>query len=98
MASGELRVEVAYGTPARQLICAVRVAPGTTVEQAIRASGVLEEFPDIDLARNAIGVYGERVTLADRVRDGDRVEIYRALLADPKEARRQRARRRGRAG
>lgn len=98
MASAELLVEVAYGTPARQRVRALRVAPGATVEHVIRASGILEEFPDIDLARAAVGIYGERVTLADRVRDGDRVEIYRALLADPKEARRQRARRRGRAG
>jgi hypothetical protein len=98
MASDELRVEVAYGTPARQLIRALQVAPGTTVEETIRASGILEEFPEIDLARQAVGVYGERVTLADCVRDGDRVEIYRGLLADPKEARRQRARSRGRAG
>jgi putative ubiquitin-RnfH superfamily antitoxin RatB of RatAB toxin-antitoxin module len=98
MAAAELRVEVAYGTPTRQLIRAVQVAPGTTVEEAIRASGILEEFPEIDLARNSIGVYGERVTLADSVCDGDRVEILRALLADPKEARRQRARSRGRAG
>jgi putative ubiquitin-RnfH superfamily antitoxin RatB of RatAB toxin-antitoxin module len=98
MAAAELRVEVAYGAPARQLVRAIWVAPGTTVEAAIRASGVLQEFPEIDLARNAIGVYGERVSLADRVRDGDRVEIYRGLRADPKETRRQRARRRSRAG
>ncbi len=98
MASAELRVEVAYATPARQRVRALCVAPGATVENVIRASGILEEFPDIDLARAAVGIYGERVTLADRVRDGDRVEIYRALLADPKEARRQRARRGGRAG
>jgi putative ubiquitin-RnfH superfamily antitoxin RatB of RatAB toxin-antitoxin module len=71
----------------------VRLAPGTTVEAAIRASGILADFPEIDLARQAVGVYGERVALAARVHDGDRVEICRALLADPKEARRRRARR-----
>lgn len=98
MANAELRVEVAYGTSACQRARALHVAPGATVEIVIRASGILEEFPDIDLAHAAVGIYGERVTLADRVRDGDRVEIYRALLADPKEARRQRARRGGRAG
>lgn len=94
MASGELRVEVAYATPGCQRVRALRVAPGATVEVVVRASGILEEFPEIDLAQAALGVYGERVTLAARVRDGDRVEIYRGLLADPKEARRQRARRR----
>lgn len=98
MASAEWCVEVAYGTPARQEVRALRVAPGATVETVIRASGILEEFPEIDLARAVVGIYGERVTLTERVRDGDRVEIYRALLADPKEARRQRAHRRGRSG
>ena len=98
MANDKLHVEVAYGTPARQRVRALQVAPGTTVEDAIRASGVLEEFPAIDLEHAAVGVYGERVTLAERVQDGDRVEIYRGLRADPKEARRQRARRRDRTG
>jgi putative ubiquitin-RnfH superfamily antitoxin RatB of RatAB toxin-antitoxin module len=89
------RVEVAYATPVRQEIIEVSVRPGTTVEQVIRASGVLERFPEIDLTRQHVGIFGETARLQDAVHDGDRVEIYRPLLADPKEARRTRATRRG---
>ncbi len=66
------------------------------MEQAIRESGMLREFPEIDLARNAVGVFGERVALDSPLRDGDRVEIYRPLALDPKQARRRRALRRPR--
>ncbi len=89
------RVEVAYATPVRQEIIEVSVRPGTTVEQVIRASGVLERFPEIDLTRQHVGIFGETARLQDAVHDGDRVEIYRPLLADPKEARRKRAARGG---
>ncbi len=85
------RVEVAYATPSRQEVIEVTVPPGATVEQAIRASGILERFPDIDLARQRVGVFGEGRQLQDPVRDRDRVEIYRPLIADPKQARRARA-------
>jgi len=84
-------VEVAYATPTRQEVIEVTVPPGATVEQVIRASGMLERFPEIDLAHQSVGVFGERVHLRDPVRDRDRVEIYRPLIADPKEARRARA-------
>jgi uncharacterized protein len=89
------RVEVAYAKASRQEVVEVALPPGATVEQAIRASGVLERFPDIDLARQRVGVFGEQVQLRDPVRDGDRVEIYRPLIADPKDARRARAARGG---
>ncbi len=85
------RVEVAYATPSRQEVIEVSVPPGATVEQVIRASGILERFPDIDLARQRVGVFGEKVRLHDPVRDRERVEIYRPLVADPKQARRDRA-------
>lgn len=91
MTAATLRVEVAFATPERQPVLEVRVAPGTTVEQAIRLSGVLGYFPEIDLAKNAVGIFGERARVDDVVQDGDRVEIYRPLIADPKEARRRRA-------
>jgi putative ubiquitin-RnfH superfamily antitoxin RatB of RatAB toxin-antitoxin module len=91
MVGAELRVWVAYGTRERQCVLEVGVAPGTTIEQAIRASGILERYPQIDLATQAVGIFGERAALSERVRDGDRVEIYRPLVADPKEARRRRA-------
>lgn len=93
MSRGAWRVAVAYAAaPDRQDVIEVTVAPGTSVEQAIRASGMLERFPQVDLARAGVGIYGERVALHDLVRDGDRVEIYRPLQADPKEMRQRRAR------
>ena len=89
------QVEVAYATPERQELMVVTVRPGTTVEQAIRQSGMLARFPEIDLSRDPVGVFGERVGLRDPVHDRDRVEIYRPLIADPKETRRRRASRGG---
>ena len=84
-------VEVAYATPVRQEIIEVSVPPGTTVEQVIHASGMLARFPEIELTRQRVGIFGETARLQDAVHDGDRVEIYRPLVADPKEARRLRA-------
>jgi putative ubiquitin-RnfH superfamily antitoxin RatB of RatAB toxin-antitoxin module len=92
------RVEVAYATPSRQEVVEIPARPGSTIEQVIRESGLLERFPEIDLARNRVGIFGEIASLRDPVRDGDRVEIYRPLLADPKEARRRRAERRAKPG
>lgn len=88
------RVEVAYAAPSRQEVIELAVRPGASIEQVIRESGLLERFPEIDLARSRVGIFGEIAGLRDPVRDGDRVEIYRPLLADPKEARRRRAERR----
>jgi len=85
-----LDVEVAYATPQRQLIVKLRVPPGTTVAQAIEASAIREQFPQIE-ARPAVGIFSRKVTLDYLLSAGDRVEIYRPLLADPKEARRQKA-------
>ncbi len=84
-------VEVAYARPDKQRIIPLEVPVGTTVREAIEASGILEEFPEIDLSRNKVGIFG-RLTKPDTVlREGDRVEIYRPLIADPKAVRRQRA-------
>ncbi|CCQ39464.1 conserved hypothetical protein [Yersinia enterocolitica (type O:5) str. YE53/03] len=69
----------------------VSLEAGSTVEEAIKASGLLELRPDIDLTKNKVGVYSRPVKLGDKLNDGDRVEIYRPLIADPKELRRQRA-------
>jgi putative ubiquitin-RnfH superfamily antitoxin RatB of RatAB toxin-antitoxin module len=88
---GLLAVEVAYARPDEQLILGLDVEPGTRVEQAIRRSGILERFPEIDLERNKVGIFGKLTRLDAPLRDRDRVEIYRALIADPKEVRRQRA-------
>ena len=85
-----IEVEVVYARPAAQTLLTVRLGAGATVLQAIRASGVLDECPEIDLARMGVGVFGKIVALDARLRAGDRVEIYRPLTVDPKEARRRR--------
>jgi putative ubiquitin-RnfH superfamily antitoxin RatB of RatAB toxin-antitoxin module len=86
-----LTIEVAYALPRRQLILELQVGEGTTVEQAIRASGILEQFPGIDLKSSKIGIFGKPCKPTDTLANGDRVEIYRPLIADPKEIRKQRA-------
>lgn len=92
MVEGDLiQVEVAYALPTEQLILKVDVNPGTTIRQAIERSGILRRFPDIDLERNRVGRWSHVAELDDIVHAGDRIEIYRALIADPKEVRRQRA-------
>jgi hypothetical protein len=86
-----IHVEVIYALAEAQPLLRVQLAEGATVNDAIRASGVLEAFPDIDLAKNKVGIFSKLVKLDERVRDKDRVEIYRPLIADPKEVRRKRA-------
>ena len=86
-----IEVEVSYARPDVQVLIPVKAPAGVTVEEAIRLSGVLEQFPDIDLAVNKVGVFGKLSKLAATLQAGDRVEIYRPLIADPKESRRQRA-------
>ena len=91
MANERIDVEVAYARPDEQVILALQVPDGSTIEDAIRRSGVLERFPEIDLATNKVGVFGKVAKLDQPLVAGDRVEIYRPLIADPKEARKQRA-------
>jgi putative ubiquitin-RnfH superfamily antitoxin RatB of RatAB toxin-antitoxin module len=90
MADG-VQVVVVYATPGREFIQPMIVAPGTTVGAAIEASGVLASFPDINLVTQPVGVYGKKKTLDTPVRERDRIEIYRPLVADPKDSRRRRA-------
>jgi len=87
----EIMVEVAYALPNQQLIIPVKVADNVTAEEAIKVSGVLEKFPEIDLNINKVGIFGKLTKLDTTLRNMDRVEIYRPLIADPKEVRRQRA-------
>jgi hypothetical protein len=87
----EIVVEVAYALPEKQYLQRVKLEEGATVEEAIRASGLLELRSDIDLQKNKVGIYSRPVKLSDHVKEGDRIEIYRPLIADPKELRRQRA-------
>jgi putative ubiquitin-RnfH superfamily antitoxin RatB of RatAB toxin-antitoxin module len=84
-------IEVAYATPEQQVLIALKLPEGATVETAINASGLLARFPDITLSTNAVGIFGKVCELNQVLKTGDRVEIYRPLVHDPKEARRQRA-------
>jgi len=91
MNAEEMMVEVAYALPTQQVILPVKMPTGSNAEAAIKASGVLAKFPEIDLAVNKIGIFGKLSKLDAELRHLDRVEIYRPLIADPKEVRRQRA-------
>ena len=84
-------IEVAYVKPGEQIVLALQGKPGITVEQAIRDSGIIEDCPEIDLGKNKVGIFGKAARLDAELRAGDRVEIYRPLIADPKEARKKRA-------
>lgn len=84
-----MRVEVVYALPQRQDRVTLELAPGSTVLEAIEASGLLRRLPQIELVR--AGVWGRPVSPDTRLREHDRVEIYRPLTADPKEVRRTRA-------
>ena len=92
-----MRVEVAYALPEHQRLIALELPQPVTVRLAIERSGILEEFPEIDLAVNKVGVFSQIADLDDPLLEGDRVEIYRPLIADPKASRRQRAEKKKRA-
>jgi len=90
----DVRVEVAYAggpEPERQAVIALVVPAGITVAEAIRRSGILVQFPEIGPVNCPAGVFGVPVTPDRVVNEGERVEVYRALVADPKEARRRKA-------
>jgi len=87
-----IRVEVVYALPHGADSVELRLPPGATAADAVRASGLVERHPGMNA--QAIGVFGRRVRPETRLADGDRVEIYRPLVLDPKEARRRRARKR----
>jgi uncharacterized protein len=86
-----LQVYVCYATPEREFTHPMQVAPGTTIGQAIEQSGVLLAFPEINLVTQPVGIYAKKKTLDTELRERDRIEIYRPLLADPKDSRRKRA-------
>ena len=87
----KIQVEVAYAKQDEQVIIPLDVEVGTTLEQAIDLSGILEQFPEIDLSQNKTGIFGKIAKADTELREKDRVEIYRPLIADPKESRRKRA-------
>jgi putative ubiquitin-RnfH superfamily antitoxin RatB of RatAB toxin-antitoxin module len=84
-------VEVIYALKDRQELVALKLPAGATAREAVERSGLLEKYPEIDLARNKLGVFAKLVKPDAVLRDRDRVEIYRPLIADPKEVRKQRA-------
>jgi len=86
-----INVEVAYATPEKQVIRAVNVDTGTTLGAAIVQSGIMLDFPDLELEDAKVGIFGKATSMTTPLSEGDRVEIYRPLIADPKEIRRQRA-------
>jgi len=88
-----LRVEVAYATPKRQVICELELPEGSHARQAALASRLSEAFPELNLSTCELGIFGKRLPNPERylLKNGERVEIYRPLLIDPKEIRRRRA-------
>ena len=87
-------VEVAYALPDCQTLLKIQVRAGSTLETAIRASGILDRYPEIALTDERVGIFGKPLRLTDPVKDGDRIEIYRPLNIDPMAARRIRAQKR----
>ena len=87
----DFHIQVCYVRPKWQFLKELSVAPGTTIRDAIKASGLLDEAPEIDLSTARTGVYGKLKQLDALLREHDRVEVYRPLIADPKDARRRRA-------
>lgn len=85
-----INIQVVYPVPQKQEIVAISLPLGATVRQAIEASGVLQKYPEIDLAKNKLGIFAKLAKPDTPLRDRDRVEIYRPLIADPKEVRKQR--------
>jgi putative ubiquitin-RnfH superfamily antitoxin RatB of RatAB toxin-antitoxin module len=87
----QITVEVAYALPHEQLIIPLSVLEGCTAEEAVRQSGILDKFPEINLIENKLGIFGKLTKNDTALRHLDRVEIYRNLIADPKAVRKQRA-------
>jgi len=91
MSTELISIEVVHARPEKQVLLTVEAPMGTTLAEAIELSGIRDAFPDLDVDPARLGIFGIRARLDDPLKDGDRVEIYRPLVADPKEARRKRA-------
>ena len=89
--NSNITIEVVYGLPHKQKLLSLPIEQGITVEQAITESGMLALFSEIDLSVNKVGIWNRAVKLSEIVEDLDRIEIYRPLIADPKEVRKRRA-------
>lgn len=86
-----IAIEVAYATLQKQKIISLEVVAGDSIRDAVKLSGMVEHFPEIDIETSDLGVFGKSVNDNYQLEQGDRIEIYRPLIADPKEVRRQRA-------
>lgn len=89
--SNKIRVEVAYAKLDEQVLLELEVDAGITLKEAVELTSILEQFPEVDLAINKVGIFGKLAKLDAKLTEGDRVEIYRPLIADPKEQRKKRA-------
>jgi putative ubiquitin-RnfH superfamily antitoxin RatB of RatAB toxin-antitoxin module len=89
--SEKIQIEVAYALPQEQVIITLAVAKETSIEEAIKASKIIQKYPDIDLKKQKVGIFSKAKKLNQTLQAGDRIEIYRPLIADPKEARKKRA-------
>ena len=89
--SEKIVVEVVYAYPERYFLKKLTLENPITIQTAIVQSGVLEKYTEIDLRQNKVGIFSRLAKLTDMVENGDRIEIYRPLIADPKEIRRKKA-------
>jgi len=87
----QITVEVAYALPEEQVILSIQVEPGTTIGEAIDQSDILQKYPDINLENADVGIFGKAQSMDTVLQPRDRIEIYRPITCDPKEVRRQRA-------
>ena len=86
-----INIEVAYALPDEQIIIPIQVNEGVTLEEAVHLSEILKKYPEIDMEKNKFGIFGKLAKLDAVLREGDRIEIYRPLIADPKAVRKKRA-------
>jgi uncharacterized protein len=91
MSDEKIKIELVYALPAEQVLLKSEVPQGTTIAEAVKLSGILGKFPEIDLEKGKFGIFGKLSKTDTVLREKDRIEIYRPLIADPKEVRRKRA-------
>jgi len=89
--TNQLNIELIYPLPEEQILICITVDQGTNIQQAIEQSGILDKYPEIDLIINKVGIFSKAAKLNAILREGDRIEIYRPLIADPKEVRKKKA-------
>lgn len=87
----KINIELIYPLPNQQILLNLQIEDSCTIGQAIENSGILKKYPEINLDINKVGIFSKITKLSETLREGDRIEIYRALIADPKEARKKKA-------